>query len=170
MRPRLEGPEVRTITVQDVMNPDVITVRDDMTLQEAALFLVEHQISGAPVEDSEGRLIGVVSFTDIARAAAEMPQLDAPPPEPAARLPEYFTRLWEEPAEAESLPDPPAAGVAVRDIMTPELYSVAEKEPVSVAARLMLDAHIHRLLVTHGHKVTGIVTTSDLLRLLVEAG
>jgi len=169
MRPRQEDPATGSIAIREVMHPDVIAVHDDMTIQEAAAFLVENQISGAPVEDAEGRLIGVVSYADIARATSEMPRLDAPADDPEL-ISKYFTRDWEAVREAEELPDPPrpGSGLTVREIMTPELFSVAAEEPVGTAARMMLDAHIHRVLVTEGHKVVGILTTSDLLALLAE--
>ena len=50
--------------VKDVMNPDIMTVADDMTTEELARYLTEHEISGAPVVDGQGHLIGVVSLTD----------------------------------------------------------------------------------------------------------
>lgn len=154
------------VAARQVMNPDVITVRDDLTVQEAAAFLSENQISGAPVEDGEGRLIGVVSYADIARAASDPNALEPPPAEA-----EFFTRGWEEaPLSVEDLRGMHVTtpGLVVSDIMTPRLFSISEDAPVSEAARLMLDAHIHRLLVTRDHKVVGILTTFDLLKLLVE--
>lgn len=168
---RTEDPVMRLITVRDVMNPDVITVRDDMTVQEVAAFLVENQISGAPVEDAEGRLVGVVSYMDIARAASELTQLDAPPAEPEARprSAEFFARGWEDPPEAETFPASSAgSSLTVGEIMTPEIFSVPADASVATAARMMLDAHIHRVLITQSHKVVGIVTTSDFLSLLAE--
>ena len=53
--------------VKDVMNPDIITVADDMTTSELVRFLNEREISGAPVVNGEGHFIGVVSMTDIGR-------------------------------------------------------------------------------------------------------
>ena len=148
-----------------VMNPDVITVRDDLTIQEVAAFLVENQISGAPVEDGEGRLVGVVSYTDIARAASDPDAL-----EPPAAEPEFFARGWEEaPFSNEEIRGLHVTmGLTVADIMTPKLHTIREEATISEAARLMLDAHIHRLLVTQNHTVVGILTTFDLLKLLVD--
>ena len=59
------------LTAKDVMNPRVLSVRDDMTLHELATFLTENEISGVPVLDSGGKLVGVVSLTDIALSEAE---------------------------------------------------------------------------------------------------
>ncbi len=59
---------MRPITAADLMNPKVLAVREDMTLRELAAYLIHHQITGAPVEDGGGRLVGVVSTVDIAEA------------------------------------------------------------------------------------------------------
>src|SRR5688500_20212458 len=62
---------MRPITDADVMIPNVLMVQEDMTVGELASFLVESEISGAPVVDPAGRLVGVVSVTDLARSVAE---------------------------------------------------------------------------------------------------
>src|SRR4051812_34112155 len=64
-------------TANDIMNPNVMTVRDDMTLHELATFLTENEISGSPVLDRKGKLIGVVSVTDIALSEAERASIEA---------------------------------------------------------------------------------------------
>lgn len=137
------------------MTPNLVVAYDDMTLEEAATLLTENQISGAPVEDPEGRLVGVISVSDIARAASEHAQDQADRSQP-----DFFLRGWEESVSSEELrgfhvQDP---GVLVREIMTPTLYSVDQDAPVSEIASMMLDAHIHRVLVKQGEKVVGIVT------------
>lgn len=62
---------VTRLNARAIMSPTVVTVGDRMTTHEVAQFLVEHEISGAPVVDELGRLVGVISITDIARVAAE---------------------------------------------------------------------------------------------------
>lgn len=158
------------IPVGEIMSRDVIAVRDDMTLQEVATFLTENQISGAPVEDAERRLVGVVSLSDVARATSEQFRMEAERPE-GQRLPtsDYYIRGWErkltvEEFESFQVEEP---GLLVSEIMTPRIYSVDEATPVSEAARMMREAHIHRVLVTSRGRVVGIVTTSDLLGLLI---
>lgn len=155
---------MRPITAGDVMNPNVLTVPEDMTVEELAGFLVENEISGAPVVDPAGRLVGVVSVTDLARSVAQGT-------DPAGRPgPDFFVSEWSgtpRPDQIGELRFGQQPEMRVRDIMTPAVYSVDEQTPVPEVAETLIKSHIHRLLVTRGERVVGIVTTSDLLGLLV---
>ena len=156
---------MRQLVARDVMNSEVLTVRDDMSVEEVAAQLADNEISGAPVEDRDGRLVGVVSVTDIALAATGGGKLASDRSNPA-----FYVRGWEDRMEAEELAGLrlEGEGLLVREIMTPAVYSVPEDLPVSRVAETMIDSHIHRLLVTRGTQVVGIITTSDLLGLLVD--
>ena len=156
---------MRPITAGDVMNPNVLTVQEDMTAEELARFLIENEISGAPVADAAGRVVGVVSVTDLALSVAEGADLAAD-----RSNPDFFVREWGGPPrrdEIEELRFDGTTELRVRDIMTSAVYSVDEQTPVTEVAETLINSHIHRLLVTRGEKVVGIVTTSDLLGLLV---
>lgn len=157
------------IPIREIMSREVIAVRDDMTLEEVATFLTEHQISGAPVEDAEGRPVGVVSLADVARATSEQSRLETEGP-PAELFPsaEYYIQGWERNLTVEELGSVSVEEpeLLVGEIMTPRIHSVEEGTPVAEAARMMREAHIHRVLVTRGGRIVGIVTTSDLLGLL----
>ena len=158
---------MRPITAADMMSPHVLTVREDMTLEEVANFLTENEISGAPVEDAFGKLVGVVSLTDVARTVAGG---DEASPRRERTSPEFFFQEWEDGTtrrqiEEYRLED---SDVEVSEIMTPGVYSVTEETPVSKVARMMIDNHIHRVLVTREERAVGIISTSDLLGLLVE--
>lgn len=155
---------MRPITASDLMNPEVLTVREDMTLRQVANFLVDNEISGAPVEDGSGKLVGVVSFTDIVTALVQDDGGDGD-------RTSFFVSEWEEAMSREDLEDIEAlddAALTVREIMTPEVYTVREETPVSEIAEAMVENHVHRLLVTREDRVVGIISTSDLLGLLVE--
>src|SRR4051812_18768908 len=115
---------MRPITASDLMNPRVLTVRQDMGLSELANFLVANEISGAPVEDGSGKLVGVVSLTDIAEVLANEDET-----EDGDRNTDYFASEWDEglsPEELEELPAD-ATELTVAEIMTPDVYAVAEE-------------------------------------------
>jgi CBS domain-containing protein len=187
---------MRPITAADLMNPKVLAVREDMTLRELAAYLIHNQITGAPVEDGGGRLVGVVSTVDIAEAMLAGPgdgdgdadadaeaeagaEVDAgagaeagpgPGAEAVGAGAEDDAGEPEEPEESEEPGEgyPPDDDVLVRDIMTPAIDSVPEDATVSEVASRMLDSHVHRLLVTREGRPVGIITTSDLLGLLID--
>src|SRR3990170_2044234 len=58
--------------------------------------------------------------------------------------------------------------VTVRDVMTPVIHQVSVTASVAEAARLMVDQHIHRLVVTQGKEPVGIITSLDLLKMVAE--
>ena len=154
---------MRPITAADVMNPNVLMVQEDMTVEELASFLVESEISGAPVVDPAGRLVGVVSVTDLARSVAE--DLDGD-----RQSRDFFVSEWGGTLrrdQVEGLQFGEESEMRVRDIMTPAIYSVDAETPIPEVAETLINSHIHRLLVTSGERVVGIVTSSDLLGLLV---
>ena len=156
---------MRPITAGDVMNPNILTVPEDMTVEELANFLIENEISGAPVEDPAGRLVGVVSVTDLALSVAKGTDLASDQSNP-----DFFVREWGETLSRDDIEELRFGGeneLRVRDIMTPAVYSVDQETPIPELAEALINSHIHRLLVTSGEKVVGIVTTSDLLGLLV---
>ena len=141
---------------RNAMKRNVVTVNPEITVQELARTLMEEGISGAPVVDSQGFLVGVVSQTDLVRhdreglAGAEE---DGHPfyQEIDSSLPRGF--------HTES-PD----GTRVRDIMTPLVISASETTPLRRLARMMLRKHVHRVIITRDGKVRGIITSMDLLR------
>lgn len=153
---------MRPITAIDLMNPEVLTVREDLPVRDLAAFLVDNEITGAPVVDDQDRLMGVVSLVDIAAVASEDDGFGGAPAD-------FFSRVegLPEEDEVERLAEE-AEDLRVRDIMSPEIYSVEEDATVSDIALQMLRDHLHRLLVMRGDEVLGIISTSDLLGLLVD--
>lgn len=142
---------MRPITAGDLMNPEILTVDVDMTVRELAAFLIENEISGAPVQDDEGRIVGVVSLVDVAAVHSEGAEGDAE----------------SSPFTAQPDGDGGRDSLMVADVMTPMVYSVTEDATVSEVASAMLKGHLHRVLVTREDRAVGIISTSDLLGLLV---
>jgi predicted transcriptional regulator len=153
----------KTRSVKDVMSADVMTVADEMTTGELARYLTEHEISGAPVVDNQGHLVGVVSMTDIGRHVAE----------PSDFEPSGSTEFYRESTGDLTLDDfgqryVEQSAVTVRDVMTPVVHHVQANATLTDAARLMIREHIHRLVVTQGKQPVGIITSMDLLRVVGE--
>lgn len=156
------GRTMRNLTAKDIMTCDVLVVSADMTVHELAEFLTENMISGAPVVDEAGNLVGVVSLGDIARSDRRRAAIVRERVES-----DYYLRGWEEKLNAEELEDlhvEPGDDLLVRDIMTPLLYQVPEDMPIRDIADTMIGGRIHRLIVVRGSKVVGIVSTLDLLK------
>jgi CBS domain-containing protein len=163
---------MRPITAADLMNPDVLTVPDDMPVRELARFLVDNDITGAPVEDDAGHLVGVVSVFDIARLVGEDgDDFELEDPEDTA--------AGNGATDPDGLDDELDGGEAddedgvdddllVEDIMTPAVWTVSEDATVPEVASLMLKEHLHRLVVVRQDEPVGIISTSDLLGLLMD--
>jgi predicted transcriptional regulator len=140
------------------MNTDVISVRDDMTVQERATFLTEREILGAPVIDSEGEVVGVVSCTDIAQNTV---------PDNNAKV-DFLGQGWEDKIDPEEIRDLPVENesLPIREIMIPTVYTVPEKTAISENAKPMVAGRIHRLMITRGSQLVGSITTLAMLKVL----
>jgi CBS domain-containing protein len=151
---------VAELTAKDVMTRTVITVRDDATLSELIAILTDNMITGVPVVGESGKLVGVVSTTDVARSSKERSRnlrRDNPP--------DFYVHgldLIEDDVRSFSLEEENEQ--TVEDIMTPVIFSVSENATFAEMADTMVGGRVHRLIVTNGDRVVGIVTTLDLLR------
>jgi CBS domain-containing protein len=144
------------LKVKDVMSADPLCVAPTTTIRELARLFEENEISGAPVVDQEGRVVGIVSKTDLIRRCSEG-TADMPP----AYLFEILSDQGQEDETSEVIPEPL---VCVEDFMTADPLMVTPDRSATATARLMFDKRIHRVVVAddEGFPV-GIVTSMDLL-------
>lgn len=144
---------------KDIMNPNVVTVTSSMDVQEAARILLDEGITGAPVVDDTGQLVGVLSQTDLVEydLATERPLTVETP---------FYRHLFDDallPGRGFQIEELPAD--TVRDVMTPFLITVEEETPIREVAARMAKFSIHRLIVTDAdQQIRGIVTSLDVLR------
>jgi CBS domain-containing protein len=146
------------MNAKHLMRRKVVTVPSHLTVSELAQVFADRCISGAPVVDSRGEILGVVSQTDLVRTRREQ----------SSGVP-YYRADGEEPAAASGFHLEEMEGMRVGQIMTPGAISVDEETPVAEVARKMTKLHIHRVLVTRRGRLCGIVTTMDVLRALAPA-
>ncbi len=148
----------------DIMVRDVVCARVDMELGELMQLFKEHSVRGFPVLDAEGNLVGVVSTSDIVfRSAAfgETPHLES----------DYHQQLHEDEDVGdllEQLEVDEIAYLKVRDIMSNSVISATAEDSIAEVAELMRTHRIHRVLVLDAGKLSGIVSTLDILAAVAE--
>jgi CBS domain-containing protein len=170
-------------TLRDIMSTDVVTVEPDATLRDVAELFAMEGVSGAPVV-SDGRVVGVISASDIVDFAASMPRV-LPARPPSQQRESRVQHGWEAGTErfyAEYGPpgellqrytsDEAAADALrehlVRDLMTAHVLSLPPDTELHEAATFMLENGVHRLIVLEDGEVVGMVSTFDFLRALAE--
>ncbi len=127
------------LKVRQLMAPNPVAIQAESSLADVAETLAEFDVSGLPVVDRSGAVIGVISQTDIVRLrAGSMP-----------------TSGWH--------------GLIVRDLMTHPAITVSASASMEEAARLMTEHRVHRLVVVaepDGGPV-GVISESDVVREIV---
>jgi CBS domain-containing protein len=123
--------------VSDLMHTDVRAVRSDATLAGVVEALADAHISGVPVVDRRGKLLGVVSTTDILQAQAE--RLEG-------------GENWED--------------QLVEDVMTRPPLTIPADADIREAAQRMLYAEVHRLFIEKNGALAGVISQTDIVRAL----
>ena len=129
--------------VTEVMQTDLRTIRGTDTIADAVALLAESHVSGVPVIDDHGRMVGVLSNSDILEVLAEHTE------------PEAREAVFEE--------------TLVQEVMTPRPQTITPDADVRDAAQRMLYLEVHRLFVEHDSRLVGVVSTTDLVRALAGA-
>ncbi len=129
--------------IGELMITDLKTIDPSATVADAAASLTENHVSALPVVDAHGRIVGVLSTSDILQAAAEA--ADA----------EERDRVFEE--------------TIVRDLMTVRPATIGMDGDVKEAAQQMLYLEVHRLFVVDGERLVGVLSQSDIVRAVATA-
>jgi len=144
------------------MTQKVFTVSPKLSLYELERELLHRKISGAPVIEG-GKVVGIISRTDIERAES------ASSDEACLGSSYYWDGVFA-PAEASSgasdIQLEFLRNTYVKEVMTPQVISVASTDSVQTIAGLMLDKKIHRVLVIDDGELRGLVSSLDLVSLL----
>jgi CBS-domain-containing membrane protein len=146
------------LTARDIMTAQVITTTPEASVTEAAELLESHRISGLPVVDKEGRLVGVITQSDLVQRARD---LELPPAINLLDLhifvetPSRFQRRLEK-----------MLGGTVKEVMTPDPITVAPGASVPELAALMARKQVHTLPVVERGKLVGVIGKIDLIRAL----
>jgi CBS domain-containing protein len=155
----------KKITAAEVMNEDLLTLREDTPIKEAMLTLEDYHITGAPVLNAAEECVGVFSSTDLLRRGKDLEEGEAP------RAGAYFSSdpFSEDPDEYFVKEDYDQAILGrdtVGEWMTTEVRSVTPKTTLDKVCSLMVRDRIHRVLVMEGPRLRGIISSFDIVRLV----
>ena len=141
--------------VKDVMTPNVICIGADEPVLKAARLMLQNRISGLPVIDKDGELVGIVTEGDFLRRSELGTQRRRPKwlefilgP---GRLAQEYTR---------------SAGRKVEEVMTPDPRTIGVDETLEAVVDTMERHHVKRLPVTRSGRVVGIISRANLMHAL----
>ena len=143
----------------DVMARHIVTATPEMTVRDVAKLMINNRISGIPIVDGDRQLVGIVTEGDLLRRAETGTERQR------SRWSEWFSpnsRLAAEYIQSHAR--------RVADVMSRDVVSVTELAPLGEIADLMETKRIKRVPVLHDDKLAGVVSRSDLLRVLVSGG
>ncbi len=127
-------------TAREIMVRKLVTLRPDMPVSEATVLLLKHKISGAPVVDSDGRLLGLLSEFDCLRALTSS---------------EYNLDAHDD-------------LVRVGDLMTESMHTIGPEIDLFAIAHEFVTLRVRRLPVVDGDELLGQVSRRDVLRAEVQ--
>jgi len=141
--------------VKDVMTPKVISVGVDKTVVNAARLMLQQQISGLPVVDKKGELVGIVSEGDFLRRGELGTQ---------RRRPKWLEFILGPGKLAQEYVH--ASSKKIEDVMTPDPRTIGEDESLEAVVDMMERHRIKRIPVTRDGRVVGIVSRANLMHAL----
>jgi CBS domain-containing protein len=151
------------------MTSDVATVEPELSLADLERLLAARGVSGAPVVE-KGRLVGVVSRTDVVRLLGQQEGV-------AEVAVSFYQTPWDEDVSAVEQMEHASEAFAeklrhlrVRDAMSGHVIFVSSDVPLEEAARTMSEHGVHRLLVWEDGALCGIVTSLDVVHVVAERG
>jgi CBS domain-containing protein len=145
------------MTIEEIMTRDVITVSPTTPIHKAARLMVEHGVSGLPVVDDDGRLVGIISEGDL---ILRQKRRDERP----------WWRWFFEDGEQLAREYQKAVGTTVGEVMTRSVVSISPVWGIEMAAAILQNRRIRRLPVVHDGQLVGIVSRADLIKALATEG
>jgi CBS domain-containing protein len=143
---------------RDIMTSNVLTVKPDTTIGEIASLMTTHHISGVPVVDDDGRMIGIVSETDLLHRA----QLGT------ERKRKWWISLFIDP-DMRARDFIKGHGDVAADVMSRFIVSTHEDATLSEVADLLDANDLKRLPVLRAGKLVGMITRGDLVRVIARS-
>jgi CBS domain-containing protein len=145
--------------IKQVMSQPAIVVREDSTLEEIARTMLERNIGSVPVVDQQGKISGVITESDFTAKEKGVPFS-------TFRAPQLFGQ-WMDRGVIEALYEK-ARNLKAKEIMSHDVVTVTEDQPVDDALALLLKHGIHHLPVVRDQVPVGVISRHDLLRIMAK--
>lgn len=145
------------MTAREIMSTQVTTIREDEPARRALEVMAEANVSGLPVVNDTGALVGIITGRDLLFVDRTEPR----------RVKASLFGLWIAPdrlVEQEAL----LRGVLVRDLMTRPVISFGPDDSVAEIAQVMYERGINRVPILEDNDLVGIVARADIIRALAE--
>ena len=144
------------LTAEQIMTRKIITVGLELEVSELATLFWKNRIGGAPVVDESGKLLGIVTESDLIDQSKKV------------HIPTIMTILdsmifLENPAKLDK-EIKKMTGTKVKDIYSSKVVTVNEDTPMSELATIMADRRLHTLPVVDGEKLVGVIGKADIIR------
>jgi CBS domain-containing protein len=147
------------LTAKTIMSAPVVTVAPENSVRDAVRLMLDRHISGIPVVESDGRLVGIVTEADL------LPK-EARPPVSEPLVGWFGRSLW---LERLVTGHKKVEGRTVGEVMTHNVVTAEEETPVHVLAAKMMRYAVNRLPIVRAGQVVGIVTRADVLKVFLRS-
>lgn len=145
----IEGSPSPQAPISAIMTRDIVSVREDASIENVQWLLVDRSIGAVPVVTSSGRPVGMLSKSDLLRDR-DAPALDV-----------VLRDVLVEGAEGLGA----TSGLVARDLMTPVVHAVLERTSIAATATVMAREKIHHVIVVNdAGLLRGIVSSLDIVR------
>ena len=144
---------------KDIMTTDVVTVAPEATVEEVAKIITDRGISGVPVVDANGEVVGIVTEGDIIARSKKL------------HIPTHFQLLggviYLESTKKLEKDLQKMVAFQVKDLMTTEVFTVSPEASVEEIATVMTEERVNRIPVVDRGKLVGIISRADIVRTLI---
>lgn len=146
-------------TAADIMTREVVTIKIDASVKELAQLLSSRNISGVPVVDENGVLVGIVTESDLIdqNKKVHIPTV--------VSILDSFLFLESTSKMEQEMKK--IAGSSVADIYSTQVVSIAETTPLDEIATIMSEKNVHTLPVVTDDRIVGVVGKKDIIRTII---
>ncbi len=152
---------------RDLMAEKVVCVQPETSISELIKILVKNKINGAPVINKAGKLVGVISKTDIIEQGEKAGKKRSAQGKKSyyddtnGKLEKYFDKVVKSKDFGKTL---------VKDVMTTNVITARADDTIDRLAKTMYDKKIHRIIIQDKGQVLGVVSTMDILNAVSTMG